>query len=417
VRQVPCQTCVHEAHRPPCPVLDLVTCAYFGPYLSRGFVGAAVDVVAVRCFCFGPASDLLRTCFGPASDRLLKTAATLLPHKQTNKKEQPNAPKDGRRISKGGADDFQRKMDDSQRKRLADLDAEGGSDDGEDIGDSDTNETVDDSFGSLVDFIVDDDEDPGEDPRSAQAAAAAGAQAAGDEASMQEAEWDFHEPDTDAHDEEEADDSASMEESEWDFDESDTDTDADIYEDGPVLSPAEAAAVAANAAAQVAYEATFDANEPARGGLLTKEAVQAAAQAAYRATSGANGPARGGAESEAALLSAMGFMNGAAAGDAGAGAGAGANAGAASASVSASTPLETGDGGWPSAFVCPITQTVMQTPVMCSRGHSFERDAIYRWLQDHATHPLTREPICAAELRLNRALLLAIGQLDALFGQ
>lgn len=44
----------------------------------------------------------------------------------------------------------------------------------------------------------------------------------------------------------------------------------------------------------------------------------------------------------------------------------------------------------PEGFICPITQTIMVDPVVLSdTGHSFDREAIQRWLQDHDTNPNT----------------------------
>jgi len=40
-------------------------------------------------------------------------------------------------------------------------------------------------------------------------------------------------------------------------------------------------------------------------------------------------------------------------------------------------------------FLCPITQTVMIDPVMCSDGHSYERQFIEEWLQVSSRSPLT----------------------------
>ena len=38
---------------------------------------------------------------------------------------------------------------------------------------------------------------------------------------------------------------------------------------------------------------------------------------------------------------------------------------------------------------CPITLEVMRDPVMAADGHSYEREAILRWLRGHRTSPLT----------------------------
>lgn len=43
----------------------------------------------------------------------------------------------------------------------------------------------------------------------------------------------------------------------------------------------------------------------------------------------------------------------------------------------------------PATFICPITQEIMRDPVICSDGHSYEREAILRWLSQHNTSPMT----------------------------
>lgn len=43
----------------------------------------------------------------------------------------------------------------------------------------------------------------------------------------------------------------------------------------------------------------------------------------------------------------------------------------------------------PAGFMCPITQEIMRDPVMCCDGHSYERNAIMRWLQNNNTSPMT----------------------------
>ena len=45
----------------------------------------------------------------------------------------------------------------------------------------------------------------------------------------------------------------------------------------------------------------------------------------------------------------------------------------------------------PKSFICPITGEVFQDPVMTMDGHTYERSAITRWLQDNDTSPLTHE--------------------------
>lgn len=53
--------------------------------------------------------------------------------------------------------------------------------------------------------------------------------------------------------------------------------------------------------------------------------------------------------------------------------------------------------------VCPITQEIMQDPVVASDGHTYERAAITDWQKSKSTSPITREPI-TAEFKPNVAL-------------
>ena len=46
-----------------------------------------------------------------------------------------------------------------------------------------------------------------------------------------------------------------------------------------------------------------------------------------------------------------------------------------------------------SSFVCPITQAVMEDPVMTADGHTYGRREIFRWLCKHDTSPLTGAPL------------------------
>lgn len=44
----------------------------------------------------------------------------------------------------------------------------------------------------------------------------------------------------------------------------------------------------------------------------------------------------------------------------------------------------------PAEFICPITNEIMQDPVMTIFGHNFERGALLEWLREHSTCPLSR---------------------------
>lgn len=58
----------------------------------------------------------------------------------------------------------------------------------------------------------------------------------------------------------------------------------------------------------------------------------------------------------------------------------------------------------PQSFMCPITMEVMKEPWMDSDGNSYEKDAIFQWVQLHQTSPITRNPMSLSQLVPNRAL-------------
>ena len=60
------------------------------------------------------------------------------------------------------------------------------------------------------------------------------------------------------------------------------------------------------------------------------------------------------------------------------------------------------------AFICPITQEIMTDPCTCMDGHTYERRAIERWLEDHDTSPLTGAKLPSKMLLTNYALRNAI---------
>ena len=62
----------------------------------------------------------------------------------------------------------------------------------------------------------------------------------------------------------------------------------------------------------------------------------------------------------------------------------------------------------PPAFVCSITQEVMQDPVMNECGMTFERDAIERWMRRSKTCPLTNMKLSTSLTIPNIALRHAI---------
>ena len=58
----------------------------------------------------------------------------------------------------------------------------------------------------------------------------------------------------------------------------------------------------------------------------------------------------------------------------------------------------------PQEFVCPLTLDIMSQPLLSREGHSYEQEAIFSWVAEHGTSPLTREPLGPAQLMRNRAL-------------
>jgi hypothetical protein len=62
----------------------------------------------------------------------------------------------------------------------------------------------------------------------------------------------------------------------------------------------------------------------------------------------------------------------------------------------------------PHAFLCPITCDVMDRPVVAADGHSYELEAITRWLESHTTSPLTNAQLHNTVLVPNVALRNAI---------
>jgi hypothetical protein len=49
-------------------------------------------------------------------------------------------------------------------------------------------------------------------------------------------------------------------------------------------------------------------------------------------------------------------------------------------------------------LICPITLSVFRDPVIAKDGHAYERTAISRWILEHGTSPLTREPLQIEDL-------------------
>eukprot|EP01028_Stygiella_incarcerata_P004420 TRINITY_DN1966_c0_g1_i3.p1 TRINITY_DN1966_c0_g1~~TRINITY_DN1966_c0_g1_i3.p1 ORF type:complete len:136 (-),score=33.01 TRINITY_DN1966_c0_g1_i3:134-541(-) len=58
----------------------------------------------------------------------------------------------------------------------------------------------------------------------------------------------------------------------------------------------------------------------------------------------------------------------------------------------------------PDEFLCPITRAVMIDPVVTMDGHTYDRDAIARWLQDSDRSPMTNRPLSSKQLIPNLTL-------------
>jgi hypothetical protein len=50
-------------------------------------------------------------------------------------------------------------------------------------------------------------------------------------------------------------------------------------------------------------------------------------------------------------------------------------------------------------LICPITYQIFRDPVIAGDGHTYERAAIVRWIAEHGTSPLTRQPLNINELQ------------------
>lgn len=62
----------------------------------------------------------------------------------------------------------------------------------------------------------------------------------------------------------------------------------------------------------------------------------------------------------------------------------------------------------PQSFICPITQSIMEEPVIDYEGNTYEKVAIHEWLLTHSTSPITRSALYTYQLNPNRALKEAI---------
>ena len=61
----------------------------------------------------------------------------------------------------------------------------------------------------------------------------------------------------------------------------------------------------------------------------------------------------------------------------------------------------------PHSFICPLTKNIINDPVICQDGRTYERAAIQEWFGNHNTSPMTGESILTNVIQ-NRALKCAI---------
>lgn len=74
-----------------------------------------------------------------------------------------------------------------------------------------------------------------------------------------------------------------------------------------------------------------------------------------------------------------------------------------------SSPLDS-TASVPDHFVCPISLEIMQDPVICSDGNTYERREIARWLTNHDTSPKTNMILANKVLIPNHAIKSGIAR-------
>ena len=58
----------------------------------------------------------------------------------------------------------------------------------------------------------------------------------------------------------------------------------------------------------------------------------------------------------------------------------------------------------PEYYLCPITQNIMNNPVITDDGYTYEESAIKQWILQKGISPMTRQPISISSLRSNRLI-------------
>ena len=58
----------------------------------------------------------------------------------------------------------------------------------------------------------------------------------------------------------------------------------------------------------------------------------------------------------------------------------------------------------PKYFLCPITQDIMENPIVAADGYTYEKKALVKWIKKKGTSPVTREELSKDHLFPNRLL-------------
>jgi hypothetical protein len=64
------------------------------------------------------------------------------------------------------------------------------------------------------------------------------------------------------------------------------------------------------------------------------------------------------------------------------------------------------------SLICPITYELFCDPVLAEDGHTYERDAIERWIKENGTSPLTRQSLSIDHLRPNHTIKQAVADFE-----
>ncbi|CAF1478412.1 unnamed protein product, partial [Rotaria sordida] len=64
-------------------------------------------------------------------------------------------------------------------------------------------------------------------------------------------------------------------------------------------------------------------------------------------------------------------------------------------------------------FLCPITHQLFKDPVLAEDGHTYEREAIVKWIQEHGTSPITRQLLNIDQLRPNCTIKNILNELQS----